>query len=167
MWSSIDSNEVPNSGSVRVPNSQNFVAHGIESVCLPIEAGNAYRVAASALWIDAESSMTGAVQLRVEFYQNGSCQPGGSRFADSTGLVSIASDAWRHVEVVLTAPAGSSSATVNLWNWKDTGAGTFVAYFDDAELVSLPEPNESLLGIEAVASLSGLRSRRRSANRPR
>jgi hypothetical protein len=110
-WSSIDSDEVPNSGSVRVPNAVDSVAKGTQSMCLPVEEQTNYRVAASALWLDAESS-----------------------------------------------------ATVNLWTWKDPGAGNFVAYFDEAELVSLPEPDASLLAIGAVATLacSRLGSDRRS-----
>jgi hypothetical protein len=151
-WSAIDSDEVPNSGSVRVVNSVASIAKGVVSVCLPTEAMTQYRVGALALWLDAESSATGNVHLRVEFYPNGTCQSGGS-FADGTGLVPIGSDVWQRVQTVVTSPAGSTSATVDLWTWKDPGAGNFIAYFDEVELVALPEPNASVL---ALAALMGL-----------
>jgi hypothetical protein len=157
-WSSIDSAEVPNSGSVRVANSTQGTNSGVDSVCLPTEELTQYRVGALALWLDAESTTTGAVHLRVEFYQNGTCQSGGS-FSDGTGLLPIESDAWQRVETVVTSPAGSTSARVDLWTWKDPGAGTFIAYFDDAELVSLPEPDANLLAIGAVVGLACSRLR--------
>ncbi len=151
-WSSIDSEEVPNSGSVRVSNATNSTNRGIDSDCLPTEEGHDYLVAASALWLDAESSANGKVQLRVEFYPNAICEFDGS-FSGGSGLVPIPSDSWQHVETVIAAPAGYFSAEVNLWTWKDDGAGTFIAYFDNAELVSLPEPDATVLGIGAVAAL--------------
>lgn len=158
-WSAIDSDEVPNSGSVRVVNPTAGFAKGVTSVCLPTEEMTQYRVGALALWLEAESSATGKVHLRVEFYQNGTCLSGGS-FADGTGVVPIGSDTWQRVETVVTSPAGSTSATVDVWNWKDPGAGNFIAYFDEVELVSLPEPNASVLALGSVAILASLRLRR-------
>lgn len=166
-WSTIDSAEVLNSGSVRVVSPVASYGYGVTSVCLPTDEVTQYRVGALALWLDAESSATGKVTVRVEFYQDANCQSGGS-FAGGTGVVPIGSDVWQRVEAVVTSPAGSTSATVDLWAWKDPGAGSFIAYFDDAELVSLPEPDASVLAIGAVAGLAFARlrvGRRRDARK--
>jgi hypothetical protein len=162
-WSPIDSDDVPNSGSVRIVNSVAGNSKGVESECIPTQELTQYRVGALALWLDAESSATGAVHLRVEFYESASCGPGGL-FGAGSGLQHIEADVWKRVETVVTSPAGFASAKVDLWSWKDPGTGNFIAYFDEAELVSLPEPDASLLAIGAVATLacSRLRPGRRS-----
>lgn len=164
-WSDIDAAEVANSGSVRVVRTSN-AGLGPDSDCVPVEGDMRYRLAASALWLDAESSADGDVQVRVEFHQGTAC----GSFASSrgTGLRTIEPDAWQRVEAFVNSPANAESALVNLWGWRAGGSGTFVAYFDDVELVTVPEAGGGLASAAAAASLAGCaRARRRTrVNKP-
>lgn len=160
-WSSIDADEVANSGSVRIENSFESNGHGVTSACMPVEAGDRYRVAARTLWLDAESSTDGGVQARLGFYQTGSCTT--ALTFGGTGRVYTAPDDWQSIQGSKVAPAGAQSAQVDLWAWNVAGGGTFVAYFDEVELVSLPEPDGALAAACAAATLAACaraRSRR-------
>ena len=162
-WSSIDADEVANSGSVRIQNSFESNGHGVTSACMPVEAGELYRVAASTLWFDAESTTDGGVQARLGFYQTAGCTT--ALTFGGTGRVTTAPDDWRSIQASKLAPAGAQSALVDLWAWNVGGGGTFVAYFDEVELVSLPEPNAALAAACAVAMLAAIGADARARSR--
>lgn len=156
-WSEIDAAELPNSGSVRVVRSSSG-GTGPISDCIPVEPDTRYRLAASALWIDAESSAEGTVQLRIQFHQEASCA--GTFLPLGTGQVATAPDEWQRIETVVDSPAGADAALVSLWAWRESPSGTFVAYFDDVELVAVPEPSGVAVGAVAALAL-GHRARTR------
>ena len=150
-WSAIDIDELANSGSFRVPRT-NIGGDGPVSGCLPIEENMRYRVGGSALWIDAES-VSGSVQLRLSFFQGSACDgfPSGN---GGTGVQAIEADSWHRIQALADSSAGERSAKLDLWGWRTPESGTFVAYFDDLELVPVPEPNANAAALLALAGLA-------------
>jgi hypothetical protein len=158
-WSSIDVDEVPNSGSLRVSNATPNTANGADSVCFPAEPAIVYRIAASVLWLDPESSADGVVQLRLEFATGPNC----TNVSFAGGFYdAVEADSWQRVQALVTAPAGTVSASASLWNWRDGNSGVFISYFDDAEVVAVPEPEASAFALGALAGV-GVIARRRAA----
>jgi hypothetical protein len=153
-WSAIDADEVANSGSLRVANAADVSAKGANSDCFPAEGDTLYRIAASVLWLDAESSADGDVQVRLSFYASSNCT--GGVFAKG-GLQTVAADSWQRVQALVVSPPGTLSGQASLWNWRDGSSGTFVSYFDDAEVVSLPEPAGSALAMGVLAALAAIK----------
>ncbi len=150
-WSAIDIDELANSGSVRVPRTSSS-GDGPVSGCLPIEENTRYRVGGSALWIDAES-VSGRVQLRLSFFQGGACD-GFSSGNGGTGALAIEADSWHRIQALVDSSAGERSAKLDLWGWRTPESGIFVAYFDDLELVPVPEPNANVAALRALAGLA-------------
>jgi hypothetical protein len=158
IWSPVDVDEVPNSGSLRVSNTTPNTASGADSVCFPAEPDTVYRIAASVLWLDLESSADGRVQLRLHFRTGPNCTGGG--FADGFSDA-VEADSWQRVQALVAAPAGTVSASASLWNWRDGDSGIFISYFDDAEVVAVPEPEAGALALSAFTIVAAVACRRR------
>jgi hypothetical protein len=158
-WSSVDVDEVPNSGSLRVSNTTPNIAKGADSVCFPAEPDTVYRIAASVLWLDLESSADGRVQLRLYFRTGPNCTGGGfaGGFFDA-----VEADSWQRVQALVVAPAGTVSASAHLWNWRDGNSGIFISYFDVVEVVAVPEPDASALALGGLVGVAAI-ARRRAA----
>ncbi len=155
-WSSsVDVDGVPNSGSLRVSNTSTG-GGGANSVCFPAEPDTVYRIAASVLWLDLESSADGRVQLRLLFTKGPNCT--GDGFAGGF-LEAVEPDSWQRIQTLVNSPAGTVSASAHLWNWRDGDSGTFISYFDDAQVVPVPEPEASALAMGALAAAAAIARR--------
>ena len=133
VWSSLDADGEPTSGSARTVVVSDTMAPFIGTVlrqCVPVNAGEGYEAGIRAL-VPSGQERTGVAIAALYFYANESCAPAGILDTHTLGAVDT-EGAWEEVSDTLTAPAGAASANLFLSLRKDQVGGELVGHFDDA-----------------------------------
>ncbi len=153
-WSPDDWQGNPGSGSLQITNSFSGSAVLLARQCVPIVAGNSYRVEGRVRAAPGQFAGSTDAALTIGWWTSSNCASGNS---PETVLVGIASETggWERIgPKTVVAPAGAAGANVRLQVLKGDGSGSFTANFD---AISLPEPSEAPTALVAIAVIMGLR----------
>ena len=149
VWSSLDVDDDPSSGSVAISNSAAGQTGVFISQCLPVTGGEIYTYGAAHL--STGDNTTGNADVGIVYYSVADCQSGPLTFDTTSGA---ATDVWVDLQGSLEAPANALSASLTLTAFKTGGNvnDPWVVNFDDAEVI-LPEPGAGSVGAVALAAL--------------
>jgi hypothetical protein len=157
VWSPIDWEGLPDSGSVLNSNSCPFVGcSSLVRQCVPVTEGERYRVEARVRVDPGQPS--GDVLLRVSWRSASACYPAAPAVDQSVISVAAATGEWELVGGTFTAPAGAQGADLQLAVLKDSASGSLAARFD---AVSVPEAEVVVAAPAALAALAVIRLLRR------
>ena len=154
VWTSLDFEDNPSSGSVRInddiPGADTGMA--VISPCLPVTPGTIYQFSA---WqfTPSPQPVVGYAALFLEWRD--SCPSGAL-----VGFPTVTSDvtlAWTFFSAVAPAPVSAHGARLWLSAVRTPASGTFSVYFDQA---FVPEPGREAAAVTAAASLAFVRRRR-------
>lgn len=160
VWSSLDVDDDPNSGSVAITNAGGGQTSVFISQCIPVVGGEIYTYGASHL--SSGENATGRADVGILYYDAADCpQSGPLTFATTSGL---ATEVWSDLQGSLEAPANALSASLSLIAFKTGGTASdpWVVNFDDAS-VTLPEPGTASAGAAVLAALALQRRRVRAS----
>jgi hypothetical protein len=160
VWSSIDVDSSPTSGSLLIINDLGAGAGVLVfSPCIAVSEGQLYRYGAW-YFMQVFQPGSGFGQVALQWYD--SC--GGSFLGGDVAVTSTVEGDWTQLDADVVAPAGAGGVRLQLINGKSTGnqGEQREIYFDE---VFLPEPGAAAAGLSVIFALTLLRRRLRGAER--